>query len=112
MKADAKATINAVRVALGYPVQYPGLKLKDLSPEFCERVGRYVIDGLRERDRRAPSAPDEVVYLAVLENFGLDCPHTRRVTHDYYPPGAWDCAICGCAFRPSASIRRVSKPSS
>jgi hypothetical protein len=104
MTPDQKLVANVLANIEGIDHPYPHLKLSDLSPEMQERVGRHVNAMMDERDRRGADISDDIVYLAALEHFGLDCPHTRRVTHDYYPPGAWDCAICGCAFTPLGAV--------
>lgn len=98
--ADLKAFANVLAGNFEEPLPYPHLKLADLSPKTQARVGEHVFAMLAERDRRGADLSDDIVYLAALEHFGIDCPHSRRVTHVYYPPGAWDCAICGCAFTP------------
>lgn len=106
MSPDQKAVANALAGLEDGPVPFPHLKVGDLSPAMQERVGRHINAMLDERDRRGKDWPDDIVHLAALEHFGTDCPHTRRVTHDYYPPGAWDCAICGCAFVPTEAAVR------
>lgn len=106
MTADQKAVANVLAGAEEGPVPFPHLKLSDLSPEMQELVGRHINAMLAERDRRGADISDDLLYLAALEDFGIDCPHTRGVTHDYYPPGAWDCGVCGTAFTPiEAAVR-------
>jgi len=106
MSPDQKAVANVLAGLEDGPLPFPHLKVADLSPEMQERVGRHINAVLAERDRLGKDWPDDVLYLAALGDFGIDCSHPRRVAYGWYPPGAWDCAICGCAFVPIEAARR------
>jgi len=89
------------------PRIYQHIKLSDLSDEAQEWVGSKVTEALNERDRRGLSADDNIIYLAVLEAMGIDCPHSRR---QWYVGGAWECKICGCYFMPLKRTEMSDKP--
>jgi hypothetical protein len=92
---------NGIASGSGFPVPWPGLRVGDLSPSAQEWLGATIRKALKQRDERRSNADDNIVYLWVLEYFGLECPHPRRTRHDYYPVGSWDCEVCGCAFTPA-----------
>jgi hypothetical protein len=73
-------------------------KLERLSREDQELLGEKIFDALHSPHRPA-EYPDEKVYAAVLEDYGIDCPHPSHWRIDLQGSPSclgFECRACGC----------------
>lgn len=85
----------------------PQIHLHELSPEMQSRVGAEVIRRLKNlpalNANLTHKVDEELIYLAVLGNFGVKCPHGQTIALRLDPinepftvvPGARVCCACG-----------------
>lgn len=76
--ADIVALSCVVARAQNFEQRHPHLRLDALSPEIQQMIGRTVDKAIGCAHAQGRTTHDKYVYLAILEMFGVDCPHGDR----------------------------------
>lgn len=76
------------------------LALSELTPIEKEQVQRELLQDVRVKRIDFTGDMDEEifdqVYLEVLTEWGVSCPHPSSSVKPIQGGRAWECAVCGC----------------
>jgi hypothetical protein len=88
-------------------VDAPLKAFSDLTPFEQNTLGQVFFRYLDERDRRGRTASDARVYAAMLDDYGVACPHPKQWRTHRFTGGfvqGYECGACGASIVPIADL--------